>query len=175
MSVLAQVPDLSRESFPYLLYTKIPVIYDRIDVTFPLDYGFSYIVERINARYNSQNSLIPGTYADPPLIEFFKDGGNTALQLAPFPISLMSSPSESGEFVDTAPGANPAYPFTARPLNRSKALNVLYYFRDVIHMVVSGITAITVPGDPNGSLPSYIELMIKGRYFPLTQQIGWQK
>lgn len=174
MAVLINIPDLSRESFPFLLYKKIGIIYGRTDIIFPLDYGFSYMVERVICRYSSENPNLAGAFADPLQISFFKDGGATALQIAPFDIALMSSPSESGVDVDTTPGANPAYPFTAVPLNRCKAINVLYYFRDIIHMVIDNVTAITVPGDPNGSLPAYVEFAIKGRYFPVLDQTGWK-
>jgi hypothetical protein len=173
MSVLINIPDLSRESFPFMFYRKIGIVSQQFDITFPLDYGFYYMLERVNARYNSENPQVPGTFAAPPRISFYRDGGGVASQLVPFDISLMSSPSDSGAAVDTAPGANPAYPFTVTPLNRSKGLNYLHRFRDIIHLVVSNISAVTIPGDPNGSVPSYLEIMLKGRYFPALEQTGW--
>lgn len=164
--------DFSRESFPYFLYKKIGFVYDQMTITFPLDYGFHYMIERINARWSSQNPAVPG-FAFPVQIEFFKNGGALALQLHPVDFQLMTSPAESGVAVDTLPGANPAYPFTARPLNVTKKLDSLLRFRDVINIRFTNVTAITVPGDPNGSIPSYLELMIIGRNYPAYKQVGW--
>lgn len=172
MSRLVSIPDYSRESFPYLFYKKIGIIYGRTDITFPLDFGFNYMVERIAARWSSENVNLPGDFAAPLQIELFKDGSATACQKVPFDISLMSSPAESGVDIDlTSAGKS----FTARELDRCKALNLLHFYRDIIHLVVSNVTKITIPGDPSGSLPAYVEFMIKGRYFPYLKQEAWQK
>jgi hypothetical protein len=173
MPVLKHVQDWTRESFPFFFYRKIGLIVDPFEFSFQLQSGFFYRVYRITARYNSENVNLPGVFADPLQLEFFKSSGEIALQLDPFDVSLFSSPGESGVAVDTAPGANPAYPFTAVPLNRDKALNVLYDFSEVIGVKISNITAITAPGDPTGSLPSFLELFIHGRYYPAYNQEGW--
>lgn len=166
------VPDFSRESYPYYFYARVGLIYNPMPLTFTLDQGADYLIQRINATWSSQNSLVAG-YAAPLKIAVVKDAGTKKLQKVPFDIALMSSPAESGVFVATAPGSNPQYPHTAVPLKRSKAINSLFHFRDTIQIEISNISNITVPGDPTGSLPPFLEIMIIGRYFPATYQEGW--
>jgi hypothetical protein len=172
MARLVSIPDYSRESFPYIFYRKIGLVNEVNNITFPLDYGFNFMLERFNARWSSINAGIPATYAGPLKIELFKNAGGQALQKLPVDLTLICSPAESGISIDLV---NPAAPFTAKELDRSKAINVLYFFADVVHLVVSGVSAITIPGDPAGSLPAYVEFMLKGRYFPALNQEGWQK
>jgi hypothetical protein len=163
--------DFSRESYPYLIYNKIGFIYSAMDLTIPLDYGYNYMVHRINARWSSQSGAVPGTYASPLLLEIFKDAGRTALQLHPISLQLATSPAESGVSVDLV---NPGRPMTARQMDFSVAQNILFRFRDVIYLRVSNITAITIPGNPDGSLPSYLDFLIIGRYYPEKSLVGWR-
>ena len=167
--------DTARESYPYCLYKKIGFIHFQENILFPIDYGYHFNVVRMSARWSSQNVNIPGIYANPLLVEFFKNAGQMALQNVAFSLSLMSTPGESGIQVDTAPGANPAYPQTARPVNMEEKLDALYFFRDVLHIKISNVTLITVAGDPNGSLPAYLELFIQGRNYPVLNQSEWKK
>jgi len=157
----------SKESFPFSFYKKVGFFFQTQDLLFRLDFGYHYIVERINARYSSENTRIPGAFAAPLQIEFFRNGGTRALQNIAFDISLFSSPAESGVAVDVAPGGNPAHPFTARPLNVSLRLDQFYKFKDVLQMRLSNVSQITIPGDPQGSLPAYLDFMIIGRYYPI--------
>jgi len=169
---LVPIPDFSRESYPFSFYKQVGLVYNPMPVTFTLDQGCDYLIERINASYASINTLVAG-YAAPLQISLVKDGGGKKMQKVPFDIALMSSQAESGIAVATAPGSNPAHPMTAQYLDRSKSIVSLFHYRDTIQIEISNITALTVPGDPTGSLPAYLDILIVGRYFPATYQEGW--
>jgi hypothetical protein len=164
-----QSVDFSRESWPYAFYSKPGVRYNAVDISFPLSYGMHYLVQRLNMAWSSTNINVPGVFANQPQITFYKDSGSTALQITPFDMALITSPAESAVVVDFTTASRP---FTAMRLARSSKLDVLYVFRDNVSMTISNIT-VADPANPDNSLPSYIEIMVIGRYYPALDQEGW--
>lgn len=162
--------DFDRESWPYFYYQKIAAMYDPMWINLPIDPGYYYGLQRVNAGWSSENSNLPGLFAAPIKIEAFLESGNKWLQLIPFDLSLISSPGESGIQVDLT---NAARPMTATPLNRSDRHNVLYRFRDVLTVKISGFTVIASPPAPDFSLPAYIDLLLMGRLYPAKELPGW--
>jgi hypothetical protein len=160
--------DFDRESWPFFYYWRLAVTGDPLYLNLNIDPGFYYCVQRSNARWSSQNANLPGAFANPPRIEAYH--GNSVFQLVPFDISLMSSPGESGVAVDMV---TPARPMTAVQLDRSKALEILLTYRDVLCVKLSNMTVVAVPAAADFSLPSYFDLLLMGRMYPALEQESW--
>ena len=143
-----------------------------MDINFQLSYGYHYMIFKVHARWNVTNPAIPLTYATPPQVFLVKDGGKITLQKSPFDLALVSTPSEVLT-VDTSNPDPTIRPFPARLLDWAAPADILYVFRDTIQIAISNI-ANPNPA-PDTALPSYLELMLIGRYFPALQQAGWKK
>ena len=165
---LIQNIDWSRESWPYFFYRRVSDIYNTMEIRIQLDPGYHYLLQKINARWSSVNPNIPGAFANPPQIFIVKDAGRTTIQDTPFDFQLITSPAEGGMAEDIV---NAARPFSARVLDRSAPIDLLYYYRDTIRISISNITTAAAVADL--SLPAYIEFLIIGRYFPALNRKGW--
>ena len=163
--------DFSRESFPFFFYRRINVLHATEYITFPLDYGFNYLVKRIVAKWDAQNVFPVGAYLSPdPLVEILRfsyiPGQNT-----PFALSLITSPASAG--VAFVPAATvPTSPMSAAPRRAHKKINLLYAFKDVLYVRISGLV-VTSAVNAELNHPSYIDLLVEGRYFPETSEALW--
>lgn len=168
-----QNPDWQRESYPYGYFYKQGITNDTSIINIPLQKGLYFMVEKAVIDYNAQNVNIAGAYAEPLKVFFVKNGMASVPLNSPVDIGLLASPADSGATVDTSPGANPAFPFKAVPLKRSKMLMLLCIPGDVLQVKISNPTIIGAT--PSNSLPSFVELFIVGRYYPDYDLPEWKR
>lgn len=156
-----KAPNWALESYPFCFYQKLGISLDTMQIVFNLEKGYHFVLERIHARYAAQNVNLPGLYANPLQIYFRKDAMAKTLSNFPFDVPLFVTPGESGIAVDVL---NPAFPHSAGQMTKAKAFHTMYFFQDIIFLEISGITV--NGGTPALSLPPFLEIMLKGRYFP---------
>jgi hypothetical protein len=158
------IPDFSKESRAFTFFKKVGLVTDPTSIIFQLDKDWDFNIERIHAEYPSVNAGIAGIYAKPLLIQVSTNASSYQLQPEPFDISFICTPGTGGVLVDTT---NPADPFSASTLDRAKLLNVLCYANGTIRVDVGNVTQLNSPTNPALNLPSFFEIMIIGRYFPV--------
>jgi hypothetical protein len=163
--------DFSRESFPYLFYRRINVLRGTEYITFALDYGFNYLVKRIAVKWDGQNIFPVGAYLSPDVLAELLRYSCIAGQNVPFALPLVTSPASSGvSFIPSAVVATS--PMQAVPRKAHKAVNLLYAFKDVLYIRLSGMNVVSSV-NPELNHPSYIDLLVEGRYFPETSESLW--
>jgi len=164
---LVTIPDFSKESYPVALYRRVSILFDPMPLTFIVPNGYHFLLYRANMKWAGHNPGIPGSWATPPKMTLVKSSGRRIFNV-PCDLSLISSPADDGVAVDFT---NPAFPHTATQLDRSKALPQLFYFGDTINIELSGFT-IASNADPTLNTPSFVDVVLLGRYHPVNADIG---
>jgi hypothetical protein len=160
--------DIARNRYPYLIFKRIPIINHANTVLLPINYGFDFLLRRITACWDSQDSGAANVYAD-LRISLTQTTRQRNLQNQSYPIALISSPASAGVYYASAPSPvdNDAFSkvFVAAPREIHKTLNILYRNKEEISLSIEGAT-INSSSDPTLNHPSYVDIVLEGDNIP---------
>lgn len=151
--------DASRDAQPWFIYKRITLNQPINYFLEPIDYGFWYILRRINVKYPEVDAAGAVFFGDLRLERLERASGKW-VQNAPIPFRLISTPHKEGVQI------NAASQMTATPLKNSLLQNVFHPYRDNIEIMISG----QVPG----VMPLIIDICLLGYYVSAKERVMWE-
>lgn len=167
--------DSEAQVVPSFLYKRVEVGHIVERVIFTIDYGYSYVLERISSKWPDADTS-PATLVTPQiLIEIFSvAAGTKAHQNEPYPLRLISTPAEPGVLSVAAPSPVDATGFnvnmTATPRKGEVELDYLFAYRSTIDIKISGQQLIAATW-----FPQFVDVVLEGYAVPEQQLAIWSQ
>ena len=157
--------DAAMQRAAYVFYKRVQVAHAHEYVTFPLDYGFNFLLGELRAKWPDRDAVPPTMTYPQPLIEIVEVVRTRPHQARPYPLRLATTPAESGVLVTAAPLPVDATAYnvnmTATPPKLTPALNYYFASGSVVQIRLSGQQFIA-----GVWRPEYVDLVLNGVYIP---------
>lgn len=144
-------------SQPYFIYQRLTLTNTVEHFLFPVDYGFNYLLRDIVTKYPEVDAA--GATFGPDLsftpVHTYQSRKTSNV---PVPFGLVSTPGSAGVQV------NAAAQMTATGPKNQKKFNVIFPYRDSIHIEITG---------QNGTTPVLVDIVLVGYLIPNRELSMW--
>ena len=134
--------DAAMQRAAYAFYRRVQILHPQEWVSFPLDYGFNFLLGELRAKWPDRDAVPPTLTYPQPLIEIVEIVRTRPHQARPYPLRLTATPGEPGVLVAAAPlpvdGTAYNVNQTATPPKLTPALHYYFASGSVVQIKISG-------------------------------------